>query len=51
MLYQNDSERYEDNRAVTEKKKKDDTRIRYIVEKIETVSELYSENVRGNPKR
>lgn len=51
MLYHKESERYEDNRSITEKKKKEDTRIRYIISKIEAISELYSENTKDNPKK
>ena len=48
LLYHKDSEKYEKN--VQEiKKKKDDTKIRYIVSKIDSVTEYYSKETQGNP--
>lgn len=49
LLYHKDSERYEKpvgNNPSLNPKKKEDTKIRYIVSKIDSVSEWYSENVK-----
>jgi len=43
LLYHKDTEKYEKTQIGQLKKKKEDTKIRYIVSKIENVSEYYSE--------
>ena len=51
MLYHKDSERYE--KIVLDKtaaKKKEDTKIRYIVSKIDNVTEYYSEVIKKKPE-
>lgn len=55
LLYHKDNERYDKLQPVdatqqTRNKKKDDTKIRYIVNKIENVSDYYSENTQKNTK-
>lgn len=47
LLYHKDTEKY-DRAAGDDVKKKDDTKIRYIINKIDTVSEFYSESIRKN---
>lgn len=47
LLYHKDSEKYE-KQSQDKKKKKEDTRIRYIVSKIDSVTEYYSEEVKKN---
>ena len=49
MLYHKDSEVYEKVTSTDQKKKKEDTRIKYIVSKIDSVAEYYSTNVQNNP--
>lgn len=44
LLYHKDTERYDKNMTEQAKKKKEDTKIRYIINKIDTFSELYSVN-------
>lgn len=47
LLYHKDNEKYEKIKPYeTQKKKKEDTKIRYIVSKIDDVTEYYSANVR-----
>lgn len=50
LLYHKDNEKYEKVQQNTDNKykKKEDTKIRYIVSKIDNVSELYSESVQKN---
>jgi len=51
LMYHKDTERYD--KAITDPtkvKKKEDTKIRYIVTKIDRVSEYYSETVQKDPK-
>ena len=43
QLFHNDSERYD--KVFEKTKRKDDTKIKYIVSKIEKVTELYSKNI------
>jgi hypothetical protein len=50
MLYHKDSEKYEKVMLGQDKKKKEDTKIKYIVSKVENVSEMYSEQVKKNPE-
>ena len=42
LLYHKDTERYDKNATEQTKKKKEDTKIRYIINKIDTFSEYYS---------
>jgi len=49
LLYHKDSEKY-DKGFEQSTKKKEDTRIRYIIDKIESVSDLYSEQIKSNQK-
>ncbi len=49
LLYHKDSERYEKVISGPKQKKKEDTRIKYSVSKIDTASELYSKSAE-NPK-
>lgn len=50
LLYHKDTEVYEKQSSTDQKKRKSDTRIKYIVNKIDTVSDLYSQTVRENSK-
>jgi hypothetical protein len=50
MLYHKDSEKYERVTNIQVKKKKEDTRLRYIISKIDSVSEYYSNNIKNNPE-
>jgi hypothetical protein len=50
LLYHKDTERYEKIASRETKKKKDDTKIRYIVSKIDRITEYYSEAIQQNPK-
>jgi hypothetical protein len=52
LLYHKDSEKYEKagSQNIPKSKKKEDTKIRYIVSKIDSVSEYYSDNVKKNPE-
>lgn len=43
LLYHRDNERYDKNVNVGSVKKKEDTKVRYIIGKIDTTSELYSD--------
>lgn len=53
LLYHKDSENYDkfskDN-TLTLKKKKENTKIKYIVNKVERASELYSDTIKNNKK-
>lgn len=49
LLYHKDNEKY-DRGGNENSKKKEDTKVRYIINKIDTVSELYSDNVKKDPK-
>lgn len=49
LLYHKDGISY-DVSGVQLKKKKEDTRIKYIVNKIDNASSLYSENIKSNPE-
>ena len=50
LLYHKDSERYEKvNVSDQNKKKKEDTKIRYIVSKIDNVAEYFSPSTKNNP--
>ena len=51
LLYHKDNEKYEKTYTndPSKSKKKEDTKIRYIVSKIDNVSEYYSDNVLKNP--
>ncbi len=48
LLYHKDTEKYEKQQTDI-KKKKEETKIRYIVNKIDKVTEYYSEEVKKNP--
>lgn len=52
LLYHKDSEKYEKVSGTmninTQTKKKDDTKIKYIINKIDNVTEYFSKNVRDN---
>ena len=52
LLYHKDNEKYEKSHSQDQSKykKKEDTKIRYIVSKIDSVSEYYSENAKKNAK-
>ena len=51
LLYHKDTEKYDKMISdPTKVKKKEDTKIRYIVTKIDKVSEYYSESVKKDPK-
>lgn len=54
LLYHKDSERYEKilptQNQDTQVKKKDDTKIKYIINKIDNTTELYSKNTKDNKK-
>ena len=50
LLYHKDSERYDKTIDPEKVKKKEDTKVRYIINKIEIVSEYYSEQVKRDPK-
>lgn len=50
LLYHKDSEKYETYTGpIDPKKKKEDTKIRYIVNKIDSISNFYSDSVKKNP--
>ena len=51
LLYHKDNEKYEKSQSHDQSKykKKEDTKIRYIVSKIDSISEYYSENAKKNP--
>lgn len=48
LLYHKDTEKYDKQSYDSTKKKKEDTRLRYIVSKIDSVSDYYSESVKRN---
>ncbi len=48
MLYHKDSERYDRNMDASQLKKKDDTKIKYVTNKIETMTDLYSDNIKND---
>jgi ribosomal protein L17 len=50
LLYHKDTEKYDRNMDVNSIKKKEDTKVRYIINKIDSVSELYTDAVKKNPK-
>ena len=52
MLYHKDSEKYEKVSIgdTTKSKKKEDTKIRYVVSKVDNVSEYYSDRVQNDPQ-
>lgn len=50
LLYHKDSERYDKAIDPNKIKKKEDTKIRYIINKIDTTSEYYSEQVKKDEK-
>ena len=50
LLYHKQSERYDRNLDIENIKKKEDTKIKYIVNKIELASELYSEVAKNDKK-
>ena len=50
LLYHKDSEKYDKSIDPLVNKKKDDTKIRYIINKIEITSELYSEQTKKDEK-
>jgi len=51
LLYHKDSEKYETTGFDSSNKKRDDTRIKYIINKIDTVAEYYSTNLKENDKK
>lgn len=54
LLYHKDSEKYEKSLGTsnsnTQTKKKDETKIKYIINKIDSVSEYFSQNVKDKPE-
>lgn len=54
LLYHKDSEKYDKNIAIENKdtnpKKKDDTKIKYIINKIDNVTEYFSKNTNDKPE-
>lgn len=55
LMYHKDSERYDkvtdvNTKSESKNKKKEDTKIRYIVNKIDRASELYSDQINSDPK-
>lgn len=50
LLYHKDSERYDKTVDPNKIKKKEDTKIRYIINKIDNVTELYSDQVKRDEK-
>lgn len=50
LLYHKESERYDRVEDPAQTKKKEDTKIRYIVNKIETVSDYYADQTKANEK-
>lgn len=50
LLYHKDSERYDKVTDPNKVKKKEDTKIRYIINKIDTTSEYYSEQIKRDEK-
>ena len=50
LLYHKDSERYDKAVDPNKIKKKEDTKIRYIINKIDTTSEYYSEQIKKDEK-
>lgn len=50
LLYHKDSEKYEKVVQPESKKKKEDTKIRYIVTKLDSVSDYYSSSVQDKPE-
>lgn len=50
LLYHNDSEKYDKTIDETKIKKKEDTKIKYIVNKIDKVKEYYSEQIKNDQK-
>ncbi|VBB18301.1 hypothetical protein YASMINEVIRUS_764 [Yasminevirus sp. GU-2018] len=50
LLYHRDNERYDKMTTTGTVKKKEDTKVRYIIGKIDTTTELYSESTKKDPK-
>lgn len=50
MLYHKDVEKYEKPGLIQTKKQKDDTKIRYVVTKVDNAADLYSEAVQKDEK-
>lgn len=50
LLYHKDTEKYDKNIDADKIKKKEDTKIRYVVDKIEKTSEYYSESANNDSK-
>ena len=50
LLYHKESERYDKTSDPNAIKKKEDTKIRYVINKIETTSEYYSEQIKKDEK-
>lgn len=50
LLYHKDTEKYDRNIDPTKIKKKEDTKIRYIINKIDSTSEYYSDSVKKEEK-
>jgi adenylate kinase family enzyme len=51
LLYHKDSERYDRNIDQNKVKKKEDTKIRYIVNKLDTVTNIYNTNNKSEAKK
>lgn len=49
LLYHKDTEKYDKTEDVSKIKKKEDTKIRYIVTKIDSTSDYYSDSTESNP--
>lgn len=50
LMFHKDTEKYDIISEQSSVKKKDDTRLKYIVNKLETITEFYSETTNTNPK-
>lgn len=50
LLYHRDNERYDKTDSATNVKKKEDTKVRYIIGKIDTTTELYTDATKKDPK-
>ena len=50
LLYHRDTERYDKQATLGKVNKKEDTKVRYIIGKIDTTVELYSDATKQNPK-
>lgn len=50
LLYHKDTEKYDKNIDITQIKKKEDTKIKYIINKIDNTTNYYSESIKNDPK-